>query len=97
MTQLYRLVYYSRNTMPGSIAEIEKGIAQILGASRQNNARADVTGALLFNKGCFAQILEGPSSGIDQTFERIQRDMRHSASSAGELSSPSTVWRRPLM
>jgi hypothetical protein len=36
-----------------------------------------VSGALLFNSGCFAQILEGPQAAVERCFERIQRDPRH--------------------
>ena len=79
MPHLTRLVYYSRNLIPGSEAEVAAEIRQILAASRRNNARVEVTGALMFNSGCFAQILEGPRGALEQTFERIQRDRRHAA------------------
>ncbi|MGY2052022.1 BLUF domain-containing protein [Methylobacterium sp. JK268] len=76
MEDLYRLVYASRNLLkPG---EAEAAIAQILDASRRNNRTAGVTGALMFNAGAFAQVLEGPRRGVEATFERIQRDLRHS-------------------
>ncbi|QQP92881.1 BLUF domain-containing protein (plasmid) [Skermanella sp. TT6] len=76
--QIHRLVYFSRNAMPGTEDEIVAGVRQILASSRSNNARAGVTGALLFNSGCFAQVLEGPSPAVTETFERIQWDERHS-------------------
>ena len=76
--QVHRLVYFSRNAMPGTNDEIVEGIHQILKSSRSNNARVGVTGALLFNSGCFAQVLEGSSSAVSETFERIQWDERHS-------------------
>lgn len=73
---LYRLVYYSRNR--GSIDPAASGeVRSILTASRRNNAEADVTGALLFNAGCFGQVLEGPRRAVEATFERIQQDARH--------------------
>lgn len=78
MSQLYRLVYTSRNLVEGSETELGAEVTQILATSRRNNTRADVTGALLFNKGAFAQVLEGPRSKVEETFERIQRDTRHS-------------------
>lgn len=77
MTDLTRLVYHSKNLLSGSDAELEDAIAQILGTSQRNNARCEVTGALLFNEGAFAQVLEGPRQAVEATFERIQRDMRH--------------------
>lgn len=82
MTQpLYRLVYYSRNRMAGEPAALSAEIAGILAVSRRNNTAAGVTGALMFNAGVFAQLLEGPQAAVEATFERIQRDERH-----GEVS-----------
>lgn len=78
MTELYRLVYTSRNLLKGPEAEITAAVAEILATSQANNVRVGVTGALLFNGGHFAQVLEGPRPVIETTFERIQRDRRHS-------------------
>lgn len=79
---LYRLVYYSRNEIPavrsGDRQALDAAIRQILDISQRNNAQAHVTGALLFNAGCFGQVLEGPRRAVEATFERIQRDIRHS-------------------
>ncbi|HYI47261.1 MAG TPA: BLUF domain-containing protein [Allosphingosinicella sp.] len=78
MTQdLYRLVYYSRNCVAGHAEAHEGAVRAILAASRANNPRAGVTGALLFNAGCFGQVLEGARRAVESTFERIQRDPRH--------------------
>lgn len=74
---LSRLVYYSRNRVAGGVDELSGAIASILAASRQNNERVGVTGALMFNSGCFAQVLEGPQAAVEGVFERIQQDERH--------------------
>ncbi|MBS9719193.1 BLUF domain-containing protein [Tianweitania sp. BSSL-BM11] len=73
-----RLVYYSRNEVDGDADALDAAIDEILSLSQRNNAQADVTGALLFNTGCFGQVLEGPRRAVEATFERIQRDPRHS-------------------
>jgi hypothetical protein len=75
---LMRLIYYSRNLIPGSPEEVASEIRGILDVSVRNNARCGVTGALLFNRGCFAQVLEGRQGDVEATFERIQCDPRHS-------------------
>ena len=75
---LHRLVYYSRNAIPGDADALAAAITTILAKSQANNERAGVTGALMFNAGCFAQVLEGPRSAVEDTFERIQQDERHS-------------------
>jgi hypothetical protein len=76
---LYRLVYYSRNHIDADA--FAANVEQILDKSRHNNVRDDITGALLFNSGCFAQVLEGPLDNVEAAFERIQQDARH-----GEVS-----------
>jgi|TARA_R110002012_G_scaffold257437_2_gene437676 hypothetical protein len=75
---LYRLVYYSRNHVSFDDSLFTASVDDILARSRANNARDAITGALLFNAGCFAQVLEGPLGKVEQTFERIQQDERHS-------------------
>ena len=73
---IHRLVYYSRNRLAES--EMAAGAVDgILAVSRRNNGREGVTGALMFNAGCFAQVLEGPQEALEATFERIQQDERH--------------------
>ncbi len=77
-TKLYRLVYCSRNRIRGGTQEVAAELHSILDSARTNNAKAGVTGALLYNSGNFAQVLEGPVSEVSRIFEKIQRDMRHS-------------------
>lgn len=76
---IYRLVYYSRNHVALDVLASE--LADILAKSRENNTRDEITGALMFNAGCFAQVLEGPLERVEAAFERIQQDERH-----GEVS-----------
>ena len=74
--ETYKIVYCSRN----ALAESDGGTAAIRGIllkSRENNRRANVSGALLFNAGCFAQVLEGSREAVEQTFERIACEARH--------------------
>ena len=71
----FRLVYYSQNRIP--LDQLAAEIEVILDASRKNNVLLGVTGALMFNAGYFAQVLEGEQGAIESTFERIQRDERH--------------------
>ncbi|MCJ2102431.1 BLUF domain-containing protein [Methylobacterium sp. E-046] len=78
MSDLYRLVYASKNLIAGTEAEIAAAVTQILETSQRNNTKVGVTGALMFNAGAFAQVLEGPRRAVEETFERIQRDLRHS-------------------
>ena len=76
--KLYHLVYVSRNEIEGSSEDVYKEIDNILTTARENNAQKEITGALLFNDGCFAQVLEGPQEEVEDLFEDIQGDSRHS-------------------
>lgn len=78
---IYRLVYYSRNHVALNEADFAAEVDDILAKSRANNSRDGITGALMFNSGCFAQVLEGPLEPVEAAFERIQQDERH-----GEVS-----------
>jgi hypothetical protein len=84
---LIRIVYFSRNGITVSDAEMSQKLDRILNVSRINNARDDVTGALMFNNGVFGQVLEGPSDAVENTFERIQMDDRHSEVTLLEIGS----------
>ncbi|ASJ70775.1 BLUF domain-containing protein [Granulosicoccus antarcticus] len=74
---LVRVVYVSRNTITGDDEHISREVVKILDSARASNASSGVTGALMFNRGLFAQVLEGPPDRVEQTFERIQCDERH--------------------
>ena len=76
-TQIFRLVYASRCLLPADGAGFDEQVQNILDASRRNNPRQDITGALLFSSDCFAQTLEGPAQAVEEAFERIQLDSRH--------------------
>lgn len=68
-----RILYISAATSGVTDADI----ADILAASRRNNATAGVTGMLLHLDGGFLQILEGPEAAVDGTYRRISGDGRH--------------------
>lgn len=74
-SELFSLVYFSRSTIhPG---RVDTEIRSILDTARKENPRCDLTGALLFSGGFFAQVLEGPHDAVQSKFERIRSDGRH--------------------
>ena len=73
---LQRLIYASR-WMDPTHAEIEPMVADILDKSVRNNRTVGITGLLLHHRGWFLQVLEGPLEVVDDTFDRIRRDLRH--------------------
>ena len=55
----------------------EKDLAELLIRSCKNNARAGVTGMLLYRDGKFLQVLEGPQDIVQDRMSAITRDTRH--------------------
>ncbi len=53
-------------------------IITLLEKARSNNARQDVTGMLLYDKGSFFQVLEGHPDSVLEILDKVQRDERHS-------------------
>ena len=74
---LYTLAYFSRNAIEEAGGDLTIEIRNILEIARQRNSEANVTGALMFSSGCFAQVLEGPLDAVEIIFESILRDRRH--------------------
>jgi hypothetical protein len=70
--KLMQLVYCSQPF--GYSLEI---LSAILVASRANNRKNNVTGALICRSDIFLQLLEGPELHVKNTYEAIQNDDRH--------------------
>jgi hypothetical protein len=52
-------------------------VQSIWKTSRSNNARYDITGALIFLDGVYMQYLEGPHDGVEILYSHIKVDKRH--------------------
>ena len=52
-------------------------LSAILVASRANNSKRDITGALICRSDIFLQLLEGPAQQVKSTYAAIQNDDRH--------------------
>ena len=75
--EIFRLLYRSRSNLIGFDASIEAEVSSILSKSAEKNKRDMVTGAMMFIASIFVQALEGPREVLEQTFERICCDLRH--------------------
>lgn len=73
---MYQIVYVSSATVPFPTADL----LALLDKSRTNNARAGVTGMLLYRDGNFMQVLEGEEAAVRATYDRIEADPRHRGS-----------------
>ena len=70
---LVRLMYASR-AVP---AVDQEELLSILRKSKANNHKSGVTGALCFSEGIFLQVLEGGRNAVNQLYNRIASDARH--------------------
>ena len=70
---MYSLIYVSVATNPISAADL----MDLLERARRNNAKASVTGMLLYKGGNFLQVLEGEERVVQALPMKISRDMRH--------------------
>jgi len=75
---LFRLVYRSKLAIVGSPDVVADEIYHILRNARAANRRSGITGALLFDQGTFAQVLEGPPTPVKSLYGHIVFDRRHS-------------------
>ncbi len=70
---LSQLIYISRATSPPTREEL----AEIVAQSKPNNWRQSITGLLLYGRGHYLQLLEGPLLEVAELYTRISRDPRH--------------------
>ena len=52
-------------------------IASIARQSRMRNRQENITGLLIFDGACFAQLVEGPKTALVSLVERLEVDPRH--------------------
>ena len=71
--ELKQLIYFSKPTVFDW-----QTIKAILAVSRENNERSGLTGSLIYRSDLYFQFLEGPPDAVNETYERIKLDPRHS-------------------
>ncbi len=77
-SNIYSIAYFSKSTLNGTRENIVQGIESILKIARAKNTELGITGALLYSGGYFSQVIEGPLASLEDLFEVIQNDPRHS-------------------
>ena len=76
--ELHSIAYFSRSNLEGDEVALKAQVMDILATAWRKNRQRNLTGALLFSDGCFAQVLEGPREALEEIFEAIECDTRHS-------------------
>jgi acylphosphatase len=69
----YCLTYFSSAVSTTT----EHIIVEIVNFSREKNARLNITGVLLYINGRIVQVLEGPQEEVENLYESIRADPRH--------------------
>ncbi|MBB6124229.1 BLUF domain-containing protein [Sphingobium subterraneum] len=69
------ILYVSRSLIPQAIADGE--VNSMVSSARVRNRSLNITGALIYTGVRFAQLLEGPSTSVDQVMASIEKDIRH--------------------
>lgn len=75
--QLARLVYASTSVIARAQGHFRSELADIMAACERNNPRAGITGLLVYDRGRFIQLLEGPQGRLKEIYGRICEDTRH--------------------
>ena len=73
MSPLIHLIYASVATQDFKIEQL----TDLLQQAREANERVGLTGILLYSDGSFFQVLEGEPSVIDQLYQKLLLDKRH--------------------
>ncbi|AGA92252.1 putative membrane protein [Thioflavicoccus mobilis 8321] len=71
---MIQMLYISSATEPMSTEDL----LGLLRECRENNAAKGITGMLIYGNATFLQVLEGEEEVVDDLFENIRRDPRHS-------------------
>ena len=71
---LNQLIYSSCATRPLTSADLNA----IISSAQRNNLPREITGALCYARGTFVQCIEGEPSTIDQLYQLLHKDERHS-------------------
>lgn len=75
--QFSRLLYTSALDMECSGEKQVQTVRKIAESSAEQNRMSQLTGSLVFVKGVFIQILEGPHDAVEKVFDKICCDFRH--------------------
>lgn len=86
---LSRLLYTSDACIRDGDVPAVIQVHEMAHASAKRNAVSQLSGALLFVENQFIQVLEGDPQAIEQTFERICCDLRHTNVKLVDLASVS--------
>ncbi len=71
------MVYYIAYVSSATHLFPPEELVELLAKSRANNARAGISGMLVYRDGNFMQVLEGEEDAVRAQYDKIERDTRH--------------------
>jgi hypothetical protein len=74
---LIRVVYQSTSLISRMEGAFRAELASILESCARRNPALGVTGALIYERGRWVQLLEGPPASVDALLDAIEVDIRH--------------------
>jgi len=74
---MVRAVYQSTSLINRMEGAFRAELASILEACARRNPGLGVTGVLIYERGHFVQLLEGPAASVDALLDDIENDVRH--------------------
>lgn len=74
---LIRVVYQSTSLISRIQGAFRAELASILESCARRNPALGVTGVLIYERGRFIQLLEGPPASVDELLDDIETDTRH--------------------
>lgn len=83
-------IYYSTAIPCLDAAEEQSRLDAIMDACARNNPKLGLTGALVYERGRFLQVLEGPRSTVTTLLARLHSDPRHTDMVLAEMAEIDT-------
>lgn len=74
---LIRVVYQSTSLISRMEGAFRAELASILESCARVNPKLGITGVLIYERGRFIQLLEGPAASVDALMDAIEIDVRH--------------------
>lgn len=74
---LVRAVYQSNSLISRTEGAFRAELASILETSARRNPKLGITGVLIYDRGRWVQLLEGPAASVDALLDDIEDDLRH--------------------
>ncbi|MGO1500466.1 MAG: BLUF domain-containing protein [Marinobacter sp.] len=74
---MMRRIAYVSTSIKRTSSAVPEDLSRIIMHGRRSNGRNQITGILVYNEGCYFQVIEGETDAVASLIERIKNDTRH--------------------